>query len=226
MKLSDETAEGTTHQRKNFHKTTSNVYILLMYEWRKMSRAQRSEVLRSRQQCRLPWHSPPHFGTDTDLYHISAACYEHREIIASPERLTTLESALISGLLDSGVAEVRAWVVLPNHYHLLMKIRLPEFGKFIHRLHNQTATKWNGEDGARGRKVWYRYSDRRIRGEIHYYRTLNYIHANPVKHGFAAKTRDWPWSSYAGYEDNYGHETLVQWWREFPITGYGEGWDD
>lgn len=197
-----------------------------MYKWRKMSQLQRDAVLRERRQCRLPWHSPPHFGTEENLYHITAACYEHQEIIKNPDRLASFESALIQGLAESGVAEVAAWVVLPNHYHLLLKTALPEFGKFIHRIHNQTATKWNGEDKSRGRKVWHRYSDRFIRGEIHFYRTINYIHANPVKHGYVSKSQDWPWSSYGEYEEKHGRETLVKWWRDYPITGYGNGWDD
>ena len=197
-----------------------------MYEWRRMTPGQRKEVLRKRKQIRLPWHSPPHFGIEPDLYHIAAACYEHRKIIAGPERLTAFESELLSGLAASGVAEVRAWVVLPNHYHLLAKTTLPEFGKWLHRFHNTTSTKWNGEDDARGRKVWHRYADRFIRGDVHYYRTLNYIHANPVKHGFVDKTQEWPWSSYVKYEQEYGRDKLVQWWRDYPTTGYGKGWDD
>jgi putative transposase len=197
-----------------------------MYKWRKMTASQRVETLRHRKQSHRPWHAPPHFGSEPDLYHITIACYEHARILNGPERLTGFESALLAGLADSGVAEVRAWVVLPNHYHLLLKTKLPAFGKWLHRLHNSTATKWNGEDSARGRKVWHRYSDRRIRGDVHYYRTLNYIHANPVKHGLATKSQEWPWSSYAEYEQQFGREKLVEWWREYPITGYGQGWDD
>jgi putative transposase len=197
-----------------------------MYEWRKMTPDQRAEVMRMRQQCQLPWHSPPHFGNELNLYHITSACYEHRKIINHSDRLTAFESALISGLNESGIAEVRAWVVLPNHYHLLVKTSLPKFGKWIHRLHNMTATKWNGEDDARGRKIWHGYADRAIRGDIHFYRTLNYIHANPVTHGFALKGREWLWSSYGKYKQHYGRDTLVQWWRDYPITGYGKGWDD
>jgi len=197
-----------------------------MYKWRKMTPAQREEVLHLRKQCRLPWHSPPHFGKEPNLYHISAACYEHAHILCTPDRLTSFESKLVSGLAESGVAEVSAWVVLPNHYHLLVKTSLPEFGKWLHRLHNKTATRWNGEDSKRGRKVWHRYADRCIRGKIHYYRTINYIHANPVKHGYVTKGGSWPWSSYAQFEEKHGRETLVQWWRDFPTTGYGAGWDD
>ena len=201
-------------------------FPVLMYEWRKMTPEQRVEVLRMRRQGHLPWHSPPHFGTEPNLYHITAACYGHRSIMNSAERLSAFESELLSGLAESGMAEVRAWVILPNHYHLLLKTRLPDLGKWLHRLHNTSATRWNGEDAARGRKVWHRYSDRCIRGEVHYYRTLNYIHANPVKHGFVEKGGGWPWSSYVQFEGKYGRKTLVEWWREFPITGYGKGWDD
>jgi len=107
-----------------------------MYEWRKMTQSQRDEILHLRKQCRHPWHSPPHFGKEPNLYHITAACYEHAHILNHSDRLTSFESNLLSGLAESGVAEVRAWVVLPNHYHLLLKTSLPEFGKWVHRLHN------------------------------------------------------------------------------------------
>lgn len=197
-----------------------------MYEWRQLSEEQRKDVLRERKLKHLPWHAPPHFGTEEDYYHISAACYEHAPILDSISRLTEFESDLISGLTDSGVGEVRAWVVLPNHYHLLIKTKLPIFGKWIGRLHNRTATRWNGEDKCRGRKVWHRFSDRRIRGEIHFYRTINYIHANPVKHGLVERSREWAWSSFNGYEEKFGRDELVRWWKEFPITGYGKGWDE
>ena len=197
-----------------------------MYAWRKMTEEQREEALRARRQFRVPWHAPPHFGTDEGFYHISAACYEHGCLLDNPDRIASFESELVGGLGEAGIAEVRAWVVLPNHYHLLLKTRLPVLARWLHRLHNRTSTRWNGEDAARGRKVWHRFSDRAIRGDVHYFRTINYIHANHVKHGFVAKTQEWPWSSYAEYEHRYGHDTLVEWWRAYPITGYGKGWDD
>lgn len=162
-----------------------------MYEWRKMSAGERRLVLKDRKLKRLPWHAPPHFGTETEFYHISAACYEHASILNSSSRLTDFESDLIQGLLETGLGDLRAWVILPNHYHLLIKTKLPVFGKWIAGFHNRTSTKWNGQDGQRGRKVWHRYSDRRIRGKIHFYRTINYIHANPVKHGYVGSSRDW-----------------------------------
>jgi putative transposase len=186
-----------------------NCINLYMYEWRKMGQAQREALLRDRKQYRLPWHAPPHFGTEPGLYHITAACYGHAHILDTSARLSDFESLLVAGLADDGVAEIRAWVILPNHYHLLLETSLPGFGRWLHRLHNNTATRWNGQDNRRGRKVWHRYADRKIRGEVHYFRTLNYIHANPVKHGYVEKSREWPWSSYSRYEEEYGRYILV-----------------
>ncbi len=197
-----------------------------MYEWRQLSSEERLDVLEMRKLKKLPWHSPPHFGKEDGLYHITAACYEHASILSQKQRLSDFESRLIDGILGDGVGEIKAWVVLPNHYHFLLKTDLPEFGKWIGKLHNKTSTQWNGEDGLRGRKVWHRYSDRKIRGEIHYYRTINYIHFNPVKHRYAENAREWPWSSFIGYEEKYGREELVRWWLDYPITGYGIGWDE
>ncbi len=116
--------------------------------------------------------------------------------------------------------------MLPDHYHLLLKTDLQKLRQVLHRLHNRTSTRWNGEDGQRGRKVWHAFSDRYIRGDVHFYRTINYIHANPVKHGHVDNSTDWPWSSLAGYVERFGREELCRWWSEYPITGYGSGWDD
>jgi putative transposase len=78
------------------------------------------------------------------------------------------ERANASGLL------IHAWVVLPNHYHLL--VGLTEFaalGRVVRGVHGSTARQWNLEDGAVGRKVWYHYSDRAIRSDAHFFTTIN-----------------------------------------------------
>ena len=114
----------------------------------------------------------------------------------------------------------------PNHYHVLIQADLDFLRPWLGRLHNGKATQWNREDETPQRKVWYRFTDRRMRGENHYYATLNYIHANPVRHGYVTNARDWPWSSLHDYVERFGRDTLARWWREYPIGDYGKGWDD
>ena len=122
--------------------------------------------------------------------------------------------------------EIAAWVVLPNHYHLLIRVDdFEQVGVTARLVHGRTSRKWNKADGSPGRKVWYRYTDRAIRSERHYYTTLNYIHYNPVKHGLAESPYDWEPSSVGWYLEQYGREWLRDLWTRYPLKSYGEGWD-
>lgn len=48
--------------------------------------------------------------------------------------------------------------------------------------------------------VWQRrFWEHAIRDEVDLARHIDYIHANPVKHGLAADPFDWQWSSYRKY---------------------------
>jgi putative transposase len=55
---------------------------------------------------------------------------------------------------------------------------------------------------------------------------VNYIHHNPVKHGYAEKWEDWPFSSASGFLEEVGREQAVEFWKRYPVLDYGRGWDD
>lgn len=78
---------------------------------------------------------------------------------------------------------------------------------------------------SRGRKVWYRYSDREIRGEGHYYACFNYVHGNPAKHGWVKRADQWLCSSIHGYLKELGREYLRDLWDKYPPRDMGKGWD-
>jgi putative transposase len=54
---------------------------------------------------------------------------------------------------------------------------------------------------------------------------MNYIHNNPVKHGYVAKWQDWPFSSAHWYLEMKGHDWLLENWRDYPVLDYGNDWD-
>ena len=195
-----------------------------MYNYRQATPKQREAMLAARQKNDWPWHAPPHFGVDQNLYLLTAACYDHQPILSTESRRDECCVALQNLLAETG-GELRAWVVLPNHYHLVAHVVLDAFSKQIGRWHNGKATQWNREDGTPGRKVWHRFADRRIRGDRHYFASLNYVHTNPTHHGLTADAKAWRWSSLAHYMQEVGRETLQKWWHEYPIDRYGEGWD-
>jgi putative transposase len=130
-------------------------------------------------------------------------------------------------LLASFEETPAAWCVLPNHYHLLIRTGdIKQTVNQLGRLYGRTSYRWNGEEEARGRKVWHSVSDRMISSSEHFRATVNYIHHNPVKHGNAATWHDWPFSSAEDFLESQGREEAASIWRSYPVLDYGKGWDD
>ena len=101
------------------------------YAYRQLTPEQRAEVLRQRQARGYPFHAPPHPFCEAGYYAITAANYEHKSILASTPRCTTFESMLLESLYKID-AEVVGWVILPNHYHLLIGIQSLKVLNYIH----------------------------------------------------------------------------------------------
>ena len=94
-----------------------------------------------------------------------------------------------------------AWVVMPNHVHVLfMPLNGWTVAKIVGSWKKFTGHKirdsQRASGGARQGPVWHReYWDRYIRSERHFKRAIDYIHHNPVKAGLVARPEDWHWSS-------------------------------
>jgi putative transposase len=96
-------------------------------------------------------------------------------------------------------------VILPDHFQIMMT--LPEGdGNYSLRLrlikgafskqinvneYINSVRKSKGERGIWQRRFWEHF----IRNEKDYEHHLNYIHYNPVKHGYVKKASDWSYSS-------------------------------
>ena len=109
--------------------------------------------------------------------------------------------------------DVDAIVVLPEHLHAIWTLP-PGDGDFGTRwmLLKQSFTRRLQESGVleeaavspRGRKgersLWQRrFWEHQIRDEEDFNRHVDYIHFNPVKHGWVLRARDWPYSSLHRY---------------------------
>jgi len=104
-----------------------------------------------------------------------------------------------------------AFVVLPDHLHAIWT--LPEgdndFSKrwmlikagFSRQLSkNERINKSRIKKGERG--IWQRrYWEHLIRDEDDYQNHVNYIHYNPVKHGYVQRAVEWPYSTIHDYVD-------------------------
>src|SRR5688572_22732399 len=114
-----------------------------MYDYRRLSPQAREEVLRYREQQGYPLHAPPHAYESERWFLITAATYGHRVHFGEAEDRLWLREEL-SGELNAGGIECSAWVVLPNHYHLLVRCdRLAQIAEPLRRVHGRTARALN-----------------------------------------------------------------------------------
>ena len=198
-----------------------------MYDYRKMTIAERQELLRRRKLTGQPLHAPLHPDDGRVCFLITAACHEHQCVLSSQARRGEFESKILTALRAIPETNVTAWVVLPNHYHVVIDADMGSLRQTLARLHNGTSTQWNREDGTPGRRVWYRFRDDFLRDLDHYNQVLNYVHANPAKHGWVPKAIEWPTSSLRSCLETLGSDALRENWWRFPIAkDFGKGWDD
>jgi putative transposase len=95
--------------------------------------------------------------------------------------------------------ELRAWVVMPNHVHLLI---LPQVPVAVLRrwLKGSTAREANRILGRTGQPFWQDESyDHYLRQRSQIDRTVTYIEQNPVSAGLVGSAERWLWSS-AGWQ--------------------------
>jgi len=107
---------------------------------------------------------------------------------------------------------ILAAVIMPDHLHMVW--RLPEgdsdypnrwrriktrFSRALPRLGPLAAA---GRAGRGERGIWQRrYWEHAVRGEAELAACINYVHFNPVKHGYADRPEDWPHSTYRPWQD-------------------------
>ncbi len=127
---------------------------------------------------------------------------------------------------DEFSSAIYAWCILPNHYHVVVRTALiKELRKGLGLLHGRSSFNWNGEDDQRGRQVWYNCFERPLKSQRHFWATLNYVHHNPVHHGYVEHWQDWPWSSASRFLQEVGRDRAKEIWDEYPILDYGKKWD-
>jgi len=197
-----------------------------MYNWRRMTQAERLAALASRKASRVPWHAPPHYESQGGHYLVTAACYEHRPWIGTtPERMADFEGQLLEALA-AHCRKVFAWIILPNHYHALIQAaELASLLTAIGRMHGRTSFRWNAEENCRGRQIWHRAAETEMKSESHFWASMNYVLHNAVRHGYAERWQDWPYSNAAQYLAEVGRETAERRWQSYPIYDHGKDWD-
>nr|MBA4148098.1 transposase [Verrucomicrobiota bacterium] len=103
---------------------------------------------------------------------------------------------------DGNFYQLQAWVIMPNHVHLVVDVRQTPLSKLLHSWKGASARAANLSLRRTG-PFWEReYFDTLIRDTAHLQKAIRYTEANPVKAGLVRDRKKWSWGS-ARLRDEY-----------------------
>jgi putative transposase len=143
----------------------------------------------------------PRSRPDESTYFINAQTYQRKRLLQS-ERCARLLLAILYHYRKAGKYLLHEFVVMPNHFHLLIT---PITGVTLERALQLIKGRFSFEAGKKfgmQREIWQRgFYDHRIRNLAEYFQSRTYIHANPVKAGLCTETSEYRYSSaYPGFK--------------------------
>ena len=95
-----------------------------------------------------------------------------------------------------------AYVLMKNHYHLLLRTNRANLSRAMHWLGTTYTTIFNIANSQVGHLFQGRFKSIIVENEAYLLQLSYYIHRNPVRAGIARRLIDYPWSSYPIYAYN------------------------
>ena len=109
--------------------------------------------------------------------------------------------------------KIDGWVLLPDHLHCIWTlpsddanfgVRWAMIKRFVTKLCGPDLHRddWMNESKRRRKEstIWQRrFWEHLIRDERDYEKHMDYIHYNPVKHGYVKSVIEWPYSTFQRY---------------------------
>jgi putative transposase len=136
------------------------------------------------------------------VYFFTLVTYQRRPILCEPHSITRIKAAF-QYTQNKYPFTTEGLVILPDHLHCIWQ--LPQND-------SDFSTRWNrfkryfsiGIEGKvnhrREKHIWqHRFWEHLIQAENDLHQCLDYIHYNPVKHGYVDNPDDWPYSTFKRY---------------------------
>jgi type I restriction enzyme R subunit/putative DNA methylase len=158
---------------------------------RPLTRQERKELFR--------WYS-----TRVDAY-LDAG---HGECFLKQPEIAELVAGAVR-YFDGQRYQLRSWVVMPNHIHVVVLPKSPEtLSKVLHSWKSYTSSEVNKVLGRMGNSLWQTESyDHLIRDDADLARCCEYTTMNPVSARLCERPEDWKWSSLYRPAQAGGSET-------------------
>ena len=129
------------------------------------------------------------------LYHVTSRGNERRPIFRSNRDRQQF-------LIFLGIAVKRfgwsltAWVLMTNHFHLVLQTPDPNLSKGMHWLNSRYANWYNRTHGRCGHLFQGRFKALLVDREAYFADVLRYVVLNPVRAKMCARPEEYRWSSY------------------------------
>jgi REP element-mobilizing transposase RayT len=137
------------------------------------------------------------------LYHVLSRGNQRQAIYVDDEdRLSFLER--LSEMAVRFEVECFAYVLMDNHYHLLLRTRRANLSKAMQWLGVAYTSRFNLKNQLSGHLFQGRFKSMLVENDAYLLQLSYYIHRNPVRAGMVTRLSDYPWSSYLAYA--YGKE--------------------
>ena len=144
----------------------------------------------------------PRLSVPGALHHVMARGIEGRPIFKSDEDRLKFLSLLAHGIAKSGF-KCYAWVLMENHYHLLLRANEMPLSSFMRPLNSRYAHWFRKKSQSRGYLFQDRFKSIATQDQGYIEQLVRYIHLNPLRAGICrtiAELDRYPWS---------GHSALV-----------------
>ena len=132
------------------------------------------------------------------LYHVLSRGNGRQDIFLSDDD-RHLFLALLEELSERFNTEVYAYVMMSNHYHLLLKTLDANLSRAMQWFGTSFTRKFNQINNNSGHLFQGRFKSIIVENDAYLLRLSCYIHRNPLKAGIVQKLSDYPWSSYQFY---------------------------
>jgi REP element-mobilizing transposase RayT len=156
------------------------------------------------------------------LYHLLSRGNEGGDIfVDGDDRQSFLDT--IEEMTQRFEMDVFAYVLMSNHYHLLIRTRRANLKKAMHWFGTTYTQRFNRRHFRSGHLFQGRYQSIIVENEAYLLQLSYYIHRNPLRAGIVRRLADYRWSSYKVYA--YGRKT-PKWLSTDLILSQFEGEQD
>ncbi|WP_409478041.1 transposase [Pseudobdellovibrio sp. HCB154] len=128
-------------------------------------------------------------------YHITNRSNNQEFFYIKSEDLWPIFIACLEQLKVQFQCEIHAFVLMSNHYHLLISTPNGNIGEAMKYLHREVARKANKESKRINHFFGGRYKWTVVASENYYWNAMKYIFRNPVRAGMCASVTNYKFSS-------------------------------